>query len=223
MNQTERKTPAEAWQELLCRLDGISAARVVFSEDNTPKEIHILATDEKSPKALTRDIQSALMAAFDTTVDHRIISIAQFQKPAVEDTGERDERLRFVGIETRVFDGCGEITVFLTHGEEHQTGKASFSGKHAFSRCRGVALAALDAVSKYINKTEEGFWIELLSAETAEMAGRQVAFVVLCDETDQQLLGTATFSEGSDNAMVRAVLNALNRRISRHISKLSQE
>ena len=222
VTKTERKTPADAWQELLCRLDGISAARVVFSDDNIPKEIHILATDEKSPKALTRDIQSALAAAFDATVDHRIISIAQFQKPVEEverPEFEKDPRLRFVGIETKVFDGCGEITVFLTRGEEHRIGKASFSGKHSFSRCRGVALATLDAVSKYLNRNEQGCWFELLSVETAEMGGKQVAFAVLCDEEEQQLLGTSVVTEGNDDAIVRAVLDALNRRISKFLTK----
>ena len=62
------------WQELICRLEGVQAAQVVFAENGMPCEIHVLAGPEKSSKSLVRDIQSALTAQFGVQVDHRIIS-----------------------------------------------------------------------------------------------------------------------------------------------------
>ena len=50
------------WQELICRLEGVQAAQVVFAENGMPCEIHVLAGPEKSSKSLVRDIQSALTA-----------------------------------------------------------------------------------------------------------------------------------------------------------------
>ncbi len=35
------------WQELICRLEGVQAAQVVFAENGMPCEIHVLAGPEK--------------------------------------------------------------------------------------------------------------------------------------------------------------------------------
>lgn len=77
MDSMTKVAVPDTWPELLCQLSGIYAANVVFSKDDRPEEIHVLASQEKSPKTLTRDIQSAAMAAFGVAVDYRIISIAQ--------------------------------------------------------------------------------------------------------------------------------------------------
>lgn len=71
------------WQELICRLEGVQAAQVVFAENGMPCEIHVLAGPEKSSKSLVRDIQSALTAQFGVQVDHRIISVAQLSEGLV--------------------------------------------------------------------------------------------------------------------------------------------
>ncbi len=204
------KSKAEAWQELLCRIEGIYAARVVFSENDQPSEIHVLAADAKSPKAITRDIQSAIMAAYGVTLDYRIISIAQLASDIIE----THPRFRFIGIETRIFNGRGEITVTLSRDGEHKEGKSSYIGKHIYSRLRCVALATMDAISLHIGgEFKDRF--ELILAETAEIGGNMAAIACICDDRGRQLLGNAFITEDSDNAMVRAVLNALNRHLSR--------
>ena len=71
------------WQELICRLEGVQAAQVVFAENGMPCEIHVLAGPEKSSKSLVRDIQSDLTAQFGVQVDHRIISVAQLSEGLV--------------------------------------------------------------------------------------------------------------------------------------------
>lgn len=207
MYDLNNKPPQEAWQELLCDLDGIYAARVVFSKDEVPEEIHVLASETKSAKALTRDIQSALMAAFGASVDYRIISIAQVAPKMIE----KRVRLGYAGIETRSSNGSGEISVFLTWGEDRKEGTAPYSSRHSFSRVRGVALATIDAVNKYISGNCQ---LELLTAEQVEVGGRAAIIAAICDEQGKQLLGSAFVLEDNDNAVVRAVLDALNRKIS---------
>lgn len=210
MLHSEMKSSPEGWQELICRIEGVYAARVVFGEPDQPKEIHVLAADSKSPKALTRDIQSAIMAVYGVPLDYRIISIAQVASNIVE----TDTRLRFAGIETRVIDGQGEVSVYLARGDERREGKASYTGKHIFSRFRSVAMATMDAISLHIgNDFSDRF--ELLTAETAEIGGKTAAIVCICDEQGRQLLGNAFVTEDSDNAVVRAVLDALNRHLAR--------
>jgi hypothetical protein len=209
--QFEKSSPDD-WQKLICQLDGVYAAKVILSADKLPEEIHILATESKSPKALTRDIQSALMAVFDISVDYRIISIAQVSSKMIG----KNIRLRFSGIHTKYIDGAGEISVILNYRDQQQEGKASYTGRHTFSRYRGVALATLDAVSKCINNNCR-CQFELLSAKVIELAGKPAMLVALMDKEGYQLIGSASIEEDNDNAIVRAVLDAVNRRISQYI------
>ncbi len=210
MLNSETKPKPETWQELLCRIEGIHAARVVFSETDQPSEIHVLASDSKSPKALTRDIQSAIMAAYGVTLDYRIISIAQL----ASNITETHPRFRFIGIETRIFNGRGEITVTLSRDGKYKEGKSSYTGKHIYSRLRCVALATMDAISLHIGgEFKDRF--ELILAETAKVGENMAAIAWICDDRGIQLLGNAFITGDSDNAMVRAVLNALNRHLSR--------
>src|SRR3954471_10925531 len=64
----------------LCRLPAVNAARIVTDEIGRPKELHILASAEKRPKQIARDVQSVVMATFGLEIDHRIISVVQLDK-----------------------------------------------------------------------------------------------------------------------------------------------
>lgn len=193
------------YQEMLCRLPGIFSAKVVLAETGIPCEIHVLAADTRSAKVLTRDIQSALMAAFDLSVDYRIISIAQARPSLME----RPFRLYYTGVETRFTRSEGEVSVCLTAGGEEYRGEARCS-RHASSRIRGVAKAALAAVRAF----DEQKNYELLFAESVVCAGKSIALVGVMEGQGKQLVGSAYLEEDSDDAFVRAVLNAVNRQLS---------
>ena len=98
------------WQELICRLEGVQAAQVVFAENGMPCEIHVLAGPEKSSKSLVRDIQSALTAQFGVQVDHRIISVAQLSEGLVP---RGDFRLAHTGLEIKSAGGRVSASVTL--------------------------------------------------------------------------------------------------------------
>ncbi len=215
MLQPEIKLAALSWQDLICRLDGVHAAKVVLSEDGDPEEIHILASTSKSPKTLTRDVQSALMAAFGVEVDYRIVSIAQVQYDLTEP--ESDDRLCYSGIDSKFIDGQGEITVFLTHGDSRIEGQAAYKSRNRTSYLRGVALATLNAISKCLSPRNCGHF-ELVATEAVEIGGASAILVTLCNETGQQFIGSSLVQDSNDDAVVRAVLDALNRRISRFIT-----
>src|SRR5438270_12815796 len=58
----------------LCRLPAVNAARFVTDEVGRPKELHILASAEKSPKQIAGDVQSVAMATFGMELYDRIMS-----------------------------------------------------------------------------------------------------------------------------------------------------
>ena len=195
------------WQELICRLEGVQAAQVVFAENGMPCEIHVLAGPEKSSKSLVRDIQSALTAQFGVQVDHRIISVAQLS----EGLAPRGEfRLAQTGREIKSAGGRVSASVTLARGCDTYTGHGE-SANTPFARRRCVSEAALAAVNRAAGET----CFELASVDAVTLAGQGIVVAQVYSLRDgQRLLGSAFLNEDPDNAAVHSVLSAVNRRLS---------
>lgn len=195
------------WQELICRLEGVQAAQVVFAENGMPCEIHVLAGPEKSSKSLVRDIQSALTAQFGVQVDHRIISVAQLSEGLVP---RGDFRLAHTGLEIKSAGGRVSASVTLARGCDTYTGHGG-SANTPFARRRCVSEAALAAVNRAAGET----CFELASVDAVTLAGQGIVVTQVYSLRDgQRLLGSAFLNEDPDNAAVHSVLSAVNRRLS---------
>lgn len=195
------------WQELICRLEGVQAAQVVFAENGMPCEIHVLAGPEKSSKSLVRDIQSALTAQFGVQVDHRIISVAQLSEGLVP---RGDFRLAHTGLEIKSAGGRVSASVKLARGCDTYTGHGE-SANTPFARRRCVSEAALAAVNRAAGET----CFELASVDAVTLAGQGIVVAQVYSLRDgQRLLGSAFLNEDPDNAAVHSVLSAVNRRLS---------
>ena len=195
------------WQELICRLEGVQAAQVVFAENGMPCEIHVLAGPEKSSKSLVRDIQSALTAQFGVQVDHRIISVAQLSEGLAP---RGDFRLAHTGLEIKSAGGRVSASVTLARGCDSYTGHGE-SANTPFARRRCVSEAALAAVNRAAGET----CFELASVDAVTLAGQGIVVAQVYSLRDgQRLLGSAFLNEDPDNAAVHSVLSAVNRRLS---------
>lgn len=195
------------WQELICRLEGVQAAQVVFAENGMPCEIHVLAGPEKSSKSLVRDIQSALTAQFGVQVDHRIISVAQLSEGLAP---RGDFRLAHTGLEIKSAGGRVSASVTLARGCDTYTGHGE-SANTPFARRRCVSEAALAAVNRAAGET----CFELTSVDAVTLAGQGIVVAQVYSLRDgQRLLGSAFLNEDPDNAAVHSVLSAVNRRLS---------
>lgn len=195
------------WQELICRLEGVQAAQVVFAENGMPCEIHVLAGPEKSSKSLVRDIQSALTAQFGVQVDHRIISVAQLSEGLAP---RGDFRLAHTGLEIKSAGGRVSASVTLARGCDTYTGHGE-SANTPFARRRCVSEAALAAVNRAAGET----CFELASVDAVTLAGQGIVVAQVYSLRDgQRLLGSAFLNEDPDNAAVHSVLSAVNRKLS---------
>ena len=195
------------WQELICRLEGVQAAQVVFAENGMPCEIHVLAGPEKSSKSLVRDIQSALTAQFGVQVDHRIISVAQLSEGLAP---RGDFRLAHTGLEIKSAGGRVSASVTLARNCDTYTGHGE-SANTPFARRRCVSEAALAAVNRAAGET----CFELASVDAVTLAGQGIVVTQVDSLRDgQRLLGSAFLNEDPDNAAVHSVLSAVNRRLS---------
>jgi len=147
---------ADQCRAILSNLPDIFAAGLRFAEGQLV-EIHVLASIERSPKQISRDIQSALFATYGIKVDHRIISIAQLpddpfrhsdepEDAAPETPAAKEVRLLFTGFDFSQKNGQFEASVYLSCDGKSYTGSAHSRNTES-QRNRAVANATLDAVN----------------------------------------------------------------------------
>lgn len=194
-----------AFQEKLSRIDGVEAARVV-AENGHIDEIHVLARRNKPPKQIVRDVQSLGQALFGLNIDRRVVSVVQLadsvldsgSRPAVVDVAEATDSSRT------------EVTVTLKWKERLLVGQAAGAAASA-TRWRLIAEATLEAVRQAIH---EDVGLGVSSMDVPTLGSRPIAIaqiVVVTESTERTLIGSAYADDDGARAVVRAVLDALNR------------
>jgi len=196
-------------EETLARLPSINAIRIVGGKDGI-REVHVLAAADKAPKQVVRDVQSLALARFGISVDRRAISVVQIG-PERLDPGE--DRPAIKGVH-EIPEGA-RTTVAVTlgwHGEEYvgtATGPAAQSARY-----RLVGEAALRAIEDLL--PGEALALDSVGAPTIGMRTVMVVVIVSTGERGEEVSVGSALSHGDDSeTVVRAVLDALNRRITR--------
>lgn len=194
-----------ALQDKISRIDGVEAARIV-ADNGQIEEIHVLARRNKPPKQLVRDVQSLSQALFGEEIDRRVVSVVQLAdadleggfRPALVDVSE-------------VLDGSrAEVSVTLRWQNEVFTGSARGAAATS-TRPRQIAEATLDAVRQAIHRDAA---LAVSSMDIPVLGSRKVAVaqvVVVTEATERNLIGCAYVEDEDSRAVVRAVLDALNR------------
>ncbi len=216
MDQSASRVRAEDIEAALSQVAEVKAARVVVGVDGQLAEIHVLALPTKPPKQLVRDIESTLMARFGIPVDHRKISIAQLGRDAMPETEETARssaaRPRILGINASVSGLQAAASVTLEIDGTEFVGMASGPASQT-GRTRQVAMATLDAVSQYVSE-ETTFALEDVAVIQLGREKVSVACITLVTPFgEQSYSGSALMRQNDSDSIVRATLDAINRRI----------
>lgn len=207
--ETIQKT--KNYNDYLIKLMGVINANVVYS-GNEIVEVHILADTSRSPKQIVRDVQSLFMAQFNQEIDHRIISVAQIDSD-IAGTNKVQSRYVIEGLTVGKKRDRTEIEVSLSLEDKLFVGKST-ALKDSQDLYRGVAQATLSAVAQ-ASETIESY--SVLDVRFSEIAGDRMAIscVSLTSEknTGSRFTGSAFSTHDDEMAVVRATLNAINRRI----------
>lgn len=192
------------------RLPGVQAVRVVTGPDARPTEVHVLASRDKTPKQLVRDIQSIALAQHDLEVDHRIVSVVQFDD-ADTAGGTTANRVLIATITAQTTGLESTATVTLASNGTLYDGSATAPAT-ASSRPRLIARATLNAVCALMPVGA----CDIEYAQVAQIGGREVAVSivqVVTPEGEQIVTGSALVRGDEADAVARSVLDALNRRL----------
>jgi hypothetical protein len=219
VDQSASHVRAEDIEASLAEVGEIKAARVVASPNGVIQEIHVLALPTKQPKQLVRDIESTIMARFGIPIDHKKISIALLGRDSIkpETTELQPERNtaarpRICSINATVSGVQASASVTLDIGGSEYVGNSSGPASQT-GRLRLVALAALDAVSQYTDATIS-FALEdvaILKLGREKVAVSCIALVSSLGE--QTFSGSAMVRQNDNDSVVRATLDAINRRM----------
>ena len=200
----------EELEETLTRLDSVDAVRVV-GDGTKVAEVHVVATSTKPAKQVVRDVQSLAMARYGTNIDRRVISVVQL---AGDDLRRHTpERPVIVGIQEEP-DGS-RLTVRVTLGWQQSDHVGIASGPAATSaRLRLVGEATIGALESLYPDIPP---LALDSVGTAAVGMRTAVIAVVVSSvrsSEEEIVVGAALSQGdTSETAVRAVLDALNRRL----------
>ncbi|HEX3032984.1 MAG TPA: hypothetical protein VHS59_12255 [Bacillota bacterium] len=200
------------YEEIIKQIKDVVSARIVSAETGEIAEVHVLASQHRSPKQVVRDIESALMASFGLAIDHKKISVAQLQVEEAEEVLPQ-LRPRLGKVELTVNGISAEARVSLTIAGTGYLGTATGTSA-ANNRLRLIAIATLNALEEYLGGACA---IAVEAVSISQIGGREVALVGLSLVTaidEEFLVGSALVKGDVFKTIVKATLDGVNRRIS---------
>lgn len=198
---------AEEIETLLCKVPDVKNCSVICDENGSIEEIHVLAAVGRNIKQLVRDIQSAVNARFNISVDYKKISIAQ-----IDEAELREARVKIDSIVVKNVENYIEATVILVYEDKKYQG-TSTKVKSKSNRAKAIAEATLGALERYLG-IQGVFYLEGL--EGCKISGREVFVTIVGfsrDNVEEVLTGSSIVSLDENESAVKAVLAAVNRKM----------
>lgn len=210
MEPQESRSLAQEAEEVIRRLRGVQAARVDLADSGKIDQVHVLSTTDRTARVVVGDVIAALGAELGVTVDPRQVRVAltrEGRKTPGPAPGR--PRLKFVGLSLSTVRNATEVKVQLEHeGLIHEGGASG--PNFASHRLELIGMATLRAVETCLRG--EGLF-HLEGALIVPVANRQAALVVVSwlGPEEQVLSGSSVVTDDPREAVVRAVLDAVNR------------
>ena len=200
------------YELLINKIPGIISSRFVTNSDNEIIEIHVLANIYRSPKQLVRDIQSAMLTTYNVKIDHKIICVAQIDDGV---TGPREQRFNLHYVKVLSEGPKSQVEVILLRDDESFLGVAQ-GGNSLGSRMRLFSEATLNAIQNALGIE----YVFILNDVTSVSISGNKAFMVtvshLFELGEELLCGCCIVTKDENEAVVKATLDAINRRVVRY-------
>ena len=213
---SRRYVSAEQIEDTVRQLKDVVSVRAVLGQSGRVDELHVLVSPKRAPKQVARDIESAVRAHLDFTLDYKKISIAQVQgrAPLAGGGTPGQPRLGFSDVALTVNGSRAEATVHLRREEAVYSGSATGHAS-GYNQLRLIATAAIRAVED--RGAEDGTMVvEDLQADIP-LAGRKSVVVLVSalgsPKGEELLTGCALIRQDAWKAVVNATLDAVNRRV----------
>lgn len=230
-NEERSRWTIQEAERLLMSLQGVVSARVIARPGGEIEEVHMLTTDQVRPKQTVRNVESALMAQLDLSVDHRKISVAQTTETTAAALPEpvlpvqllaeptaRDSRVLFYSHQVET-----ERSNQVKHRVEVEWQGGTYVGEARAAdlpkpKLEAVAKATLEAIENaLVEKQDEGRREVTLSLDGVRVIDAferkfvLVAVHAISGRDVARLAGTTVADESTDRAAILATLQATDR------------
>lgn len=207
---TVAKPSSTDFELTLSQVKGVYASCVILNHDRDLAEIHIVATADRKPKQIVRDIETLLFVKHRVKVDYRKVSLVQLPDEKLLRISMARPEIRSVTEQVQGNQKTFRVTV---------QGAARVATGEAAERLDNPvpfhtsAKAAINAVEKLLDHRIE---VRFDDAATFRFGSREVLLVlVTCQSEDREetFVGASFVGAHPAESAARATLDALNRRI----------
>lgn len=205
------RSEVEQAEDIVRRLRGVVAARVVPTSNGEIDVVHVLGQADRSPKLIAIDVVSAVAAELGIQLDARQVRVAAL-RPEEQTSPVPQARLKFVGLSVGVVRNSAEVKVHLEDRGMLYEGIAAGPSvpRH---RLALVAQATLRAIEVFLRA--QGLLIfEGVGVHPVGDHEVAVVTVTLAGNEQETLAGASVVRDDPREAVVRAVLAGVNRPIS---------
>jgi hypothetical protein len=203
-------------EHVLCQVPGVHAVHITPSAEGTIDAIHIVGTRRRSAQHIISDVELAVFVHAQLRLDRSRITLMQ---PTKADISMPEVRVQL----REVVHAAREpiVTVTLVLHERRLLGIGRSRPGHTDSVEQRAAEATIHALNRLLEPRGQ-VWLE--NIQRAQIGLFEVCLVQLAltggDET-QPALGVSMISGDIAEAAARAVLDAVNRRLSRLLGRAS--
>lgn len=211
MRNRDGNTLAESAEGVIRKLRGVEAVRVETGDDGQIRFVHVLGSPDRSPKVIAVDVVSAVQAELGYELEPRQVRVAAQQRK--DHAAPPDQlRLKFVGLSFSVLRTIAEVKVQLENQGLNYEGIASgpYASRNRFDL---IAEATLRAVELFL-RIDGMFLLDGVTVATVGAHEVAVAVVSLPGRAEETLVGSAVVRDDPREAVVRSVLDAINRPVS---------
>jgi hypothetical protein len=202
-------------EEDVHRIPGVRSARIVGVA--VPTKVHIVAGVERDAADMIASIQALAESGYGVRLDERIISVAQLDASgevvthATNGVGHRPliERVVVANIGSSAW-----VKVVLKWPDATKTEGSSPAGVSRESRAKGAATAAAHALKPVLGTRDASVFIDHV---VLQQVGSKESVLVFADFNARgetvSVTGSSLAHDDLTNAAVRALLQAVNRKI----------
>lgn len=191
-------------------LESVISCRFVIDNGDV-KEIHIVSNGTRSPKQISRDVQSVLIATYDLNIDYKKISIAELPS---EEIVKKRPRLRIEKIS--IEDNGTKANIKVGLSDDSNLYESDLSGINTTRNIDRMLVNAVLACVEKSMETEDRFILEDVKSINLSTDGVVVVVLVyIINEQEKRLCGSSLIENDHKKAVVKATLDALNRNISK--------
>jgi hypothetical protein len=199
----------------LQRIQGVRSVRVVG--DEAPSEIHVIATQERTPKQVVRDVQSMAQAGFGMPIDHRIVSVVQLDDPAAQEAEAQPPSASRPVID-RVIQSNGSesgwVKIVLRWPDGSTTEGEGAAGASREARAQAALQAVIGALQPWLDRREARIDVEHLLIQKIGTTDSVPLWIGLWERgVVTPLVGSVVVRDDVATASVRALLHAINRKL----------